>query len=422
MGAHAGRRAGRGATHAAPRRLSTRLQVDLGGTWRRATMIELASEARGDVSFARTREELVAILERNGGHAEDDVGKGKLIAEIFEAVAEECPAHVRDGASPGGVPACQEEGGRARAHRSASSCSLRPRVRQHLTRAERPGGPGRARFRKQVEAKDLGDDEAMGYDDDYVRALEYGMPRRRAVAGIGIDRLVMLLTDRPVHPRRAAVPPHEGRGPWRRALARCRAGCGCARRLSPTLLWPRPSTSRKVVIEPLLEDEVDFDTFSKSDFRAVKVKKECAAVPKSKLLQFTLDDGTGADRVILSGIHAYYEPGGAGGPRSSPSPTSAAQDDGRRIVRHAALRHPRGARQGFGPPEERLNLLSWWTTASPLPARSCTSVPAKASSQRRPPSHRSGGLLWRQDAPAHGNPVSWQVLTIVDHSRWEAGC
>ena len=280
-------------------------QVDLGGTWRRATMIELASEGAGeDVSFARTRDELVAILERNGGHAEDAWGKGKLIAEIFEAVAEEKliqPTFVTE--HPLEVSPL--------AKKKAGDPNLTERFELFICGHEYANAFGELndpvdqaeRFRKQVEAKDLGDDEAMGYDDDYVRALEYGMPPAGG-CGIGIDRLVMLLTDAPSIRDVLLFPHMRDEAP---AGGRPRAAAPVAAEAAPASA-AAPIDFSKVVVEPLFEDEVDFDTFSKSDFRAVKVK-ECVAVPKSKkLLQFTLDDGTGADRVILSGIHAYYEP------------------------------------------------------------------------------------------------------------------
>ena len=283
-------------------------QVDLGGTWRRATMIELASEGAGeDVSFARTREELVAILERNGGHAEDAWGKGKLIAEIFEAVAEEKliqPTFVTE--HPLEVSPL--------AKKKAGDPELTERFELFICGHEYANAFGELndpvdqaeRFRKQVEAKDLGDDEAMGYDDDYVRALEYGMPPAGG-CGIGIDRLVMLLTDAPSI-RDVLLFPHMRDETPAGGHPRVASQAATAAAAPAAVETPAPIDFSKVVVEPLFEDEVDFDTFSKSDFRAVKVK-ECIAVPKSKkLLQFTLDDGTGADRVILSGIHAYYEP------------------------------------------------------------------------------------------------------------------
>ena len=277
--------------------------VDLSGEWPRKSMIELASEGAGeDVSFARTREELVAILEKNGGHADSAWGKGKLIAEIFEAVAEEKliqPTFVID--HPLEVSPL--------AKKKAGDPNLTERFELFICGHEYANAFGELndpvdqveRFRAQVAAKDMGDDEAMGYDEDYVRALEYGMPPAGG-CGIGIDRLVMLLTDAPSIRDVLLFPHMRDEAP---AGGRQRADAPSAAVDAPVAA---PIDFSKVVVEPLFEDEVDFDTFSKSDFRAVKVK-ECVAVPKSKkLLQFTLDDGTGADRVILSGIHAYYEP------------------------------------------------------------------------------------------------------------------
>jgi len=170
--------------------------IELGGEWRSATMIELATEGAGeDVSFSRSREELVDILERNGGHAEDAWGKGKLIAEIFEAVAEEkliqptfvCehPLEVSPLAKkkPGNPDVTERFELFICGHEYANAFN---ELNDPVDQAER--------FHAQVAAKDMGDDEAMGYDGDYIRALEYGMPPAGGV-GIGIDRLVMLLTD-----------------------------------------------------------------------------------------------------------------------------------------------------------------------------------------------------------------------------------
>lgn len=159
----------------------------------------------------------------------------------------------------------------------------------------------RERFEKQLELRDLGDEEANEMDVDYVEALEYGMPPTGGV-GLGIDRFVMLLTDQRTIREVLLFP-------TMKPLNDVNKGNDVKNQPAEEMkAEPEKIDFSKVKIEPLFEEAVDFDTFSKSDFRAVKVK-ECVAVPKSKkLLQFTLDDGTGTDRTILSGIHAYYEP------------------------------------------------------------------------------------------------------------------
>ena len=283
--------------------------IDLSGEWASRPMTDIVSDVLGkQVTIDTPVEELAAAAREKGLEIKPEWTAGKIIAEIYDELGEDTivnPTFVCDYPIEVSPLAKRFEDDPRLTHRfelviaGHEYANAFSELNDPVDQAER--------FAAQMAEKAGGDDEAMEYDEDYVRALEYGMPPAGGI-GIGIDRVVMLLTNQ-ASIRDVLLFPHmkPEKGFQSGAAAAKAAEAGNAsspfvKSLKPTLDYS------KIAVEPLFEEFVDFDTFSKSDFRAVKVKA-CEAVKKSKkLLNFTLDDGTGTDRTILSGIHAYYEP------------------------------------------------------------------------------------------------------------------
>ena len=288
-------------------------EIDLFGAWPSRPMTEVVSDVLGEtVTMDTPVEELAAHAKKHGIEVKSDWGPGKIIAEIYDEIGEDSivnPTFVCDYPVEVSPLAKRNEEDPRLTHRfelviaGHEYANAFSELNDPVDQAER--------FARQMEEKAEGDDEAMEYDEDYVRALEYGMPPAGGI-GIGIDRVVMLLTNS-ASIRDVLLFPHM-RPEGKKKLGASASAAGeqpVQDDASSSVYAPNkvPTVDySKIAVEPLFEEFVDFDTFCKSDFRAVKVK-ECVAVPKSKkLLQFTLDDGTGEDRTILSGIHAYYEP------------------------------------------------------------------------------------------------------------------
>ena len=283
--------------------------IDLSGEWASRPMTDIVSDVLGkQVTIDTPVEELAAAAREKGLEIKPEWTAGKIIAEIYDELGEDTivnPTFVCDYPIEVSPLAKRFEDDPRLTHRfelviaGHEYANAFSELNDPVDQAER--------FAAQMAEKAGGDDEAMEYDEDYVRALEYGMPPAGGI-GIGIDRVVMLLTNQ-ASIRDVLLFPHmkPEKGFQSGAAAAKAAEAGNA--VSPFVKSLKPTLDySKIAVEPLFEEFVDFDAFSKSDFRAVKVKA-CEAVKKSKkLLNFTLDDGTGTDRTILSGIHAYYEP------------------------------------------------------------------------------------------------------------------
>ena len=286
-------------------------QIDLFSNWESRPMTSIVSDVLGrEVTLDTPVEELRAACAERGIETKPEWTVGKLVAELYDELGEDTivnPTFVCDYPVEVSPLAKRNEDDPRLTHRfelviaGHEYANAFSELNDPVDQAER--------FAAQMVEKAGGDDEAMEYDEDYVRALEYGMPPAGGI-GIGIDRVVMLLTNS-TSIRDVLLFPHmkPEKGSKNGAAAAKAAQDAEVAAASPFVAPKKPTLDYgKLAIEPLFADFVDFDTFAKSDFRAVKVKA-CEPVKKSKkLLNFTLDDGTGTDRTILSGIHDYYEP------------------------------------------------------------------------------------------------------------------
>ena len=279
------------------------IEIDFGKPFERITMVDCIKKYAGiDFDEVKTDEEAKSLAREKNIEFEERHTKGDIVNLFFEEFCEKNliqPTFVMDhplAISPltKKKPDDPEKVERFELFINTwEMCNAYSELNDPIDQRER--------FAKQEEAFANGDEEANHTDEDFLNALSIGMPPTGGI-GYGIDRLVMLLTDSPAIRDVLLFP-------TMKSLNDVNKGNDVKNQpVEEMKAEPEKIDFSKVKIEPLFEEQVDFDTFSKSDFRAVKVK-ECVAVPKSKkLLQFTLDDGTGTDRTILSGIHAYYEP------------------------------------------------------------------------------------------------------------------
>ena len=279
------------------------IEIDFGKPFERITMTDCVKKYAGiDFDAVKTDEEAKALAKEHNIEYEERHNKGHILNLFFEEYCEKelvQPTFVMDhpiAISPltKKKPTDPEKVERFELFINGwEMCNAYSELNDPIDQRER--------FALQDAAAAAGDEEAEHTDEDFLNALEIGMPPTGGI-GYGIDRLVMLLTDSPAIRDVLLFPTMKSLDADKKANKTSEAVP-----VEETKSVEKIDFSN-VKIEPLFEETVDFDTFSKSDFRAVKVK-ECVAVPKSKkLLQFTLDDGTGVDRTILSGIHAYYEP------------------------------------------------------------------------------------------------------------------
>ena len=289
------------------------VEMDLGKPFRRITMVDAVKEYAGvDWNKVETVKQARELAKEHHIEYEERHGKGDILNLFFEEYAEEHliqPTFVMD--HPVEISPLTKK--------KPDNPDYVERFEFFMNGWEMANAYSelndpidqRQRFAQQDANAAAGDEEAEHTDEDFLNALEIGMPPTGGI-GFGIDRMCMLLTDSAAIRDVLLFPTMKSQGAAKNAANNeAQAAAAAAEQKTAEVPAEAPAVKldlSKVKIEPLFEEFVDFDTFSKSDFRVVKVK-ECAAVPKSKkLLQFTLDDGSGTDRTILSGIHEYYEP------------------------------------------------------------------------------------------------------------------
>ena len=279
------------------------IEMDLGKPFERITMVDAVKKYAGvDFNEIHTLKEARAAAKEHNVEYEERHKKGDILALFFEEFAEEHliqPTFVMD--HPIEISPLTKKKPENPEYTERFEFFMNGWEMANAYSELNDPIDQRERFKAQEELLAQGDEEANTTDEDFLNALEIGMPPTGGI-GFGIDRMVMLLTDSAAIRDVLAFPTMKSLDADKKSAKSENSTSTAAPEKEEVIDFS------KVKVEPLFEEFVDFDTFSKSDFRAVKVKA-CEAVKKSKkLLQFTLDDGTGTDRTILSGIHAYYEP------------------------------------------------------------------------------------------------------------------
>ncbi len=286
------------------------VEMDLGKPFERITMVDAVKKYAGvDWNTVETLEQARALAKEHNVEFEERHKKGDILSLFFEEFAEEHliqPAFVTD--HPIEISPLTKKKPENPDYVERFEFFMNGWEMANAYSELNDPIDQRARFKAQEELLAQGDEEANTTDEDFLNALEIGMPPTGGI-GFGIDRMCMLLTDSAAIRDVLLFPTMKSMGAAKNEANNAAQSAPVEKTVEKAIAEVKETYDfSNVEVEPLFKDMVDFDTFSKSDFRAVKVK-ECEAVPKSKkLLKFVLDDGSGVDRVILSGIHDYYEP------------------------------------------------------------------------------------------------------------------